>query len=459
MAVELLGIADVTDVIQKEGSETASISDVYSLLVRERQYRISDPNAQYNPFANGALFNVNSWRNGSVIESEATGVIRVSAINDVGFSYTEQGKETFITARDSFGVLKDWVVEELLLKSENSISQRYTMFAGQAAQFNGLISLNNSGSPLNITVGDIVSFNPDAVPRYQVTEVTAGTPTPSIRLDRPLEFSVPINAILRVMSPVVKTGPKAIKDALIAAGVVNIGPSFDVLNASDTLANLNLRLFTRTENKVKLTDHLTKILDMTDLFLTINEFDQIDIFRGLQWDGLTIPNEITGAERMLPIRIPFEKSKIYWAYDCAYDSAGKVAIKSATVTSTYLQRFAATDRWQPIPVSSAKPLDYTHLYANEASAGFFGARRILYNGVPRARFSTGLKPYPSGRPYQPYKLSLGNKFTLTMNLGGGRSLTREPAAIIGYTLDKNQQYYSNVLFELTNWIYPGLPII
>lgn len=458
MGVELLGVADVTAETRTEGNDTASLSDVYQLLVRERMYRISDPNAKYNPFANGALFNVNAWRNGEVRETDDAGVIRISAINDVGFNYPEQGKETFITARDSFGVLKDWVVEELLLKSENSIAQRYTMFAAQAAQFNGLIPLSNSGAPVNIAVGDIVSFNPDAVPRYQVVEVTAGTPTPSIRLDRPLEFAVPINTILRVMSPVVKTGAKALKDALIAAGVVNIGPSFDVLNASDALSNLNLRLFVRTENKVKLVEHLNKIMEMADLFLTIDENDTIDCFRGLQWDGLAIPNSITGDEMILPIKLAYEKTKLYWAYDCLYDNAGKVAIKSGVVTNNVLTRYAAVDRWQPITAASAKPLDYTHLYANITAAGFFGDRKISYNGVPRARLSTSMKQSPSGKPYQLYKLALGQKYKVTVNLGGGRQLLREPACVIGYTYDRQKQYYSSAILELTNWIYPGLPV-
>jgi len=229
-----------------------------------------------------------------------------------------------------------------------------------------------------------------------------------------------------------------------------------VLNTSDALANLNLRIFVRQENKIKLTDHLNKIMEMADLFLTVSATGQINCFRGLQYDGRPIVDRITSDEIMLPVNIAFDVSKLYYAYDCLYDSGGKVAVASGTVSSTLLQKYAAKSRWQPVSASDSSPLNYQYLYATQGAADFFGQRRITYNGYPRAQFTCALKQAYSGQPNRKYNLTLGTKLLVSVNLGPGRALTDEPATVVGYSYDKAEQSYSQVVLELTNWLYPNL---
>lgn len=458
MPLELLDVFDVSSQYTRDVEDSAAINDVFGLIVKERVYKINDSQNDFNPFAPGSPFS-GVWRNGRIKETDKNAqIIYDAAINDVSFSWSEKGKQTEVYARDAFGVLKEWVVEELALKSEIGMADFYVSAAGRPQQFNGSFTLSATGTPPDIAVGDIVSFNPSIVPRYSVVSVTGSGPTTTIQLDRPLEFDVANNAVLRVMSPTVKTGAAAIRDALFAAGVTKLGASFATLDGQDASAGLRLRLFIRKENKVKLTDHLQKILEMADLFLTVDRFGQVDVFRGLQFDGLPIFEEITNREIVFPVTIKYDRKQLYFAYDALYYSGGKVNVTSGQVSSDLLSQFAARDRWQPVNAQSEKPLDYQYLYESQAAGDFFGNRKISYNGRPRAQVTCALKQSPSGKPDELYNLSIGRKFLLTIDFGGGRALTRQPATVIAYSYDRSKQFYPQVTFELTNFLYPELAV-
>ncbi|MBK7363010.1 MAG: hypothetical protein IPJ01_12000, partial [Micavibrio sp.] len=205
MPLEVLGF-DVSTKYRADITDSASLSDVFGLLVRERLYSIADARSELNPFAAGSVFD-SVWRNGRIFETDKYGgTVYDAAINDVGFKYDNAGRTTNVNARDSFGILKEWVVEELLLKSETGLADFYVAAANRAAGFSGNFTLNDTGTPPNIARGDIVSFNPDIVPRYQVVNPPPGAPSTGMTLDRPLEYSVTSGAVVRVMSPVVKSG-------------------------------------------------------------------------------------------------------------------------------------------------------------------------------------------------------------------------------------------------------------
>lgn len=449
---------DVSSKYRADITDSASLSDVFGLLVRERLYSIADARSELNPFAAGSVFD-SVWRNGRIFETDKYGgTVYDAAINDVGFKYDTTGRSTNVNARDSFGILKEWVVEELLLKSEVGAANFYVSAANRAAGFSGNFTLNDTGTPPNIAQGDIVSFNPNIVPRYQVVNIPPGSPSTGMTLDRSLEFAVTSGSVVRVMSPVVKSGPAAIRDALRAAGVQKIGASFDALDALDVAASRLLWIFVRRENKIKLTEHINKILDMCDLFLTVDASGQIDIFRGLQYDGTAIFDELTDSELILPLEIKYEKTKLYYGYDGLVNNAGRVQIASGVVSSDLLAQFAARDRWQPVNAASASPQDYQYLYANTASANFFGQRRISYNGRPRARLTCACKQSYSGKPSQLLNLTVGKRVLLTVGFGFGKEITREPAAVVSYTYDREKQYYSQVTFELTNKLFPELAV-
>lgn len=457
MRLEVVG-RSVGDDYSFEGQESAAFSDIFGFISKQKTLSLTDVRSQFNPFAKNSFLATRNWRNGKITEYADDGkAVFEGAISDAGYFFSRATRQTRIVARDNLGVLKDATVEELLLKSENSITQQYSVQTSRAAQYSGSITLNNSGSPLNIEVGDIISFNPAAVPRYLVTTVAAGTPTPSVVLDRPLEAAITSGDILRVMAPAEDTGASLLKRAFIAAGLGDrLDRSFDALDIADSVADLTLRVFIRNENKMKLSDYLVKVMEMTDMFVTVTAGNMLSVRRGLQWSGGNIRRAVTDFEIIPDVDISNNSSKLFWAYDCFYNLDGTIAKASGTVSAAVLDRWAANARWQPVSAGGSSARDYQLLYANVTSANFFGNRKILYNGHPRPNFKCKLSRHPAGFPKRPYNLTLGTEVKITHNMGGGRSLVNEPAAVIQFVFDRVNQIYTDVVFELTNYYYPNL---
>lgn len=454
--IRLLENYDIANATQT-GDDTAILDNLFGFVAREKQIQFPDAKAEYNPFAENSVFRSNNWRNGAAVINDRFGATEFfGAINDISYTSSKEGRIVSVNAREQFATLLQWIVEELELISDSTTAYQYSLDGAHAVGATSL-TLNDTGSPAVITVGSFISFGLFNVPRYQVTEVTAGSPTPSIKIDRGLEFAVSSTTVLRVMEPVVKSGPEAIRDALFAAGLgAYVGSSFDALGSDDRTDDNLLRLFVRYENKVTLSDHLKKICDMSDLYITTNKNGVINAVRGRQYDGYVIDLEVTDSELVGDVSIAYDKSQIYYAYDALYNSGGQVKISTDQVSAATLSRWAAKDRWQPVSAQSASADAYQYLYNNETSAAFFGARKIAYNGVPRARLSAACKTYPTGNQRSPYNLSIGTKVLVTHNLGGGKTLYREPAIVTKITLDKLRSLYTLVEFELTNWIYPNL---
>lgn len=451
MPVTLLNTTEAGQYSRIRGEDSASLSSVYDLIVRERQYELSDPRARFNPLSARGLFYGLNWENGPIEETSDTGaVLYIGAINTVGHEITSNGRKTIIGARDQFGVLIDWTVEDADLISFAASTKKYTLSSSYAAGVTTALSLSTSGGPSDIPVGAYVSFGLNIVPRYQVQSVTGAGPTTAVTLDRALEIGVTSGDVLRVIGPVVKTGAKAIKDALTAAGLADkIGYSFDRINAADSAAGYNLRVFARQESKTKLSDHINKIMGLTDLYLTVDpDTGIINCFRGFQYDGTTIFDSINPADMVPTITTTFDKSQFYYAYDSLYYDGGGISIQSGSVSSR------AKKRWQPIPSASNKAIDYDVVYASSTAAVFFGLRKITYYSVPRVRIRMGLKRAKSGYPRQMFNITLGKRFLLTMRLGGGERLESQPAIVTAYSFNRERQTYSNVELELTNWINP-----
>lgn len=459
MSLTILG-QQVTSDYLFEGTESASMNDVFGYIAKQRVVKISDNKAEWNPFAANSRLGRTNWRNGEFTDYDESGrVIFGGAINDAGYQFTRGGRVTQIAARDNLGMLKDDLVEELTLKSENSLSTQYTVQGNHASLYASTINLNNAGGPVDIAVGDIVSFNPNSVPRYQVITVDGSSPTGQITLDRPLEFAVTAGTVLRVMSPKTATGPELLRRAFIAAGVADrLDNTFLALDLADTLAGLNLRVFVRLEDKMKLSEYLAKVMELTDLILTVTPDNQISVRRGMQYDGGRITAQVTDSELIHDITMEHDTSRLYWAYDCLYYNAGQVAIKSREVNSIVLSRWAATQRWQPITGSKDSPRDYQFLYATEACAQFFGDRILDYYGHARPVLKCKLARNPDGYPGRPYRLTLGSQVLITHSFGGGRGLVNEPASVKQFVFDRATQVYTDVLFELTNRYYPQLPV-
>lgn len=442
------------------GEDTAMLDNLLGFVAREKQIQFPDPRAQYNPWAENSVFRQNTWRNGKALITDKFGNTEFfGAINDISYKSSKDGRMISVNTREQFATLLGWYVEELNLVSDATTAYQYSVSGDHAAGDN-TITLDDTGSPAVITVGSFLSFGLFNVPRYQITAVTAGSPTPSITIDRGLEYAVTGATVLRVMEPVSKTGPEAIKDALIAAGLSSfIGQSFDLLNIIDLGLSNTLRLFIRYENKVSLGDHIRKVCDMCDLYITTNKNGIINVVRGKQYDGYAIDTEVTDSELIADsVSIAYDKSGMFYAYDTLYNTGGQVQVTSDQVSATILARWAAKERWQPVPAQGNTVDGYPYLYDNVTAAAYFGDRKIAYNGVPRARLTASCKAYQSGDLRSRFNFTIGRKLLVTHKLGGGKHLYKEPAIVTKVADGNARNIYSNIEFELTNWLYPNLSV-
>ena len=453
--IELLNRYDITDRTRKQGSDSAYMSDVMGLLTREKQYSISDGESIYNPFAAASRIQRNTWRNGDIYETENGQGVFLGAINDVGFESTERGRATVVSAREPFANLLDFIIEEGTLISDITIADQYTVSVG-AAQATTL-TLTNVSSPADIETGDIISFGNYNVPRYAVISAS-GTPTTSITIDRPLERGV-VGAIVRVFRPTTITGPAALKNAFEAAGMSQyIGGSFDTLDTSDTNNQFLIRLFVRIESKIKLSDHIKKIMEMTDLYLTVSPTGIINCFRGMGYDGSTIRKAITTSEVISTCNLNFERQNLFAGYDCLFVSSTNTDVSSGDASSTVVAQWGSKERWQPIDDKGQSITAYSYLYANAHAATYFGTRKLDYNSAPRTRVKMKCKRSPSGTQTL-YNFVLGDQVEFTYDMGGGKSLTSEPARVVGYAYNRDQQYYEDLVLELNTFQDTAIAVI
>lgn len=453
--IELLNRYDITDRARKQSSDSAYLSDVMGLLTREKQYEISDSESIYNPFAANSRIGRNTWRNGDIYETENGQGVFLGAINDVGFESTERGRSTIVTAREPFANLLEWTIEEGTLISDGTLADYYLVSAGAAQATT--ITLTDTGTPGALQVGDVISFGNYNVPRYAVTSAT-GSPSTSITIDRPLERAV-TSAIVRVIRPVTISGSAALKSAFQGAGLSQyIGGSFDTLDTYDTENQFLLRVFVRVESKVKLSDHIKKIMEMTDLYLTVSPTGIINCFRGLGYDGSTIRKSITTSEVISPCSMSFERQNLFAGYDCLFVSSTNTDVNSGDTLAASIAQWGSKERWQPIDDKGQSITAYNYLYSNQRAAEYFGTRKINYNGVMRTRVKMRCKRSPSGTQSL-YNFTLGDQVKLTYDMGGGKSLTDEPARVVGYSYDRDQQYYEDLVLELNTWVDETSPIV
>ena len=454
--IELLNRYDITDRTRTQESDSAYLSDVMGLLTREKRYEISDGESIYNPFATNSRIGRNTWRNQDIYETADNGQgVFLGAINDVGFESTERGRTTIVNAREPFATLLDDTCEEGSLISDTTLADQYTVSVG-AAQATTL-TLTSVSTPADIQTGDIISFGNYNVPRYAVISAS-GSPSTSITIDRPLERGA-VGAIVRVIRPATISGPKALKNAFEAAGLGNyLGGSFDTLDTDDITNQFLLRVFVRIESKIKLADHIKKIMELTDLYFTVSPSGIVNIFRGLGYNNTTIRKAITTSEVISPCVITLERQNLFAGYDGLFVSSTNTDVQSGDANSAYIAQWNSKERWQPIDDHGQSITAYSYLYASARSAEYFGQRKIDYNGAMRTRLKMRCKRAPSGTQTL-YNFTLGDQVSLTYDMGGGKSFTAEPAIVVGYSYNREEQYYEDLVLELNTWTNETLPII
>jgi hypothetical protein len=444
------------DRVTVEGEDSSSLSDIFGRLVRERRFSVSDPDGVVGNYSDFGILRA-GYRNVEITETNTHGdTVFVGVINDAGYFRNREGARlSVITAREPFGNLIDWYVETGTLISGSGLASYYTTDAS-AIKGQTQIILTATGTPAIIPAGSYISFGNFSVPRYYVIE-SNGTPTQNIVLDRALEVNAP-SQIVRCITPIERTVAAEIRATLEAAGLTTkIGDTFRTLDVSDTAAGYLGWFSVRQESKRKLSEYVTKLLEMFDCYLTVSDSGAIDIYRGLAFDYQRPSFTITDKEIVGDVKIQNDKSRLFWAYDCLYKDADTIGVNSGTVTPATLAAYAASQRFQPIPARSSSINDYTELYANSATATYFGERVMNYYSVPRARLTCGVKPAISGNPSKKINLTLGTRVTVQHKISNRQTLN-EPAIVVAATFDRKERYYTSVTFELCNFLYPGLSV-
>lgn len=451
---------DVTAHIAPVTSDSANYSDVFGLIAKQREYVLNDPDGRYHPFAPRGYFNRYPWRAMSIRETDENGAIVFDGqIFDI--EPKDDGKKRTITlmCRDPLGVKLDWYVDLCDLETYDGWQTAGATLLGSTTVTLSAIS----GSPTDIVVNSVVSFNPEYTPSYLVTAVDTGTDT--ITLDRGLAEALPANTAVNVAVPTLETPAAAIKRALTAAGIGDrVDASFDQIDTIDTTASRYFWFFVQPQNKIKLKAFIEQVQEMGDIYISVSPTGVVYARRGLAHDGVTIRKTIESSELIAPMTGPRpDTTRLIYGYDVLYPIpatsvqingiavpfTGEVRKSSNTVDAATLEDSAPTDIWAPVSLGSSDLREYTILYWNETTALYFAERRLSYFGVARPRIKVGLKRAKSGQPANRYSIALFDDFDLSFPIARGQDVTSQNGVVMGYGYNAQNMRYDFVEFELS----------
>ena len=455
--IVLNDILDITRDVVRVNDDNASWSDIFGLIAKKRDYTIKDPVGRYSPFIAKGYFNRNPWRAMPIRETDENGrTVFDGQIYDVKAMDDGRRRAVVISCRDPLGVKLDWPVNMCDLTTFGGWKvDAYTAAGSSTVSLSAI-----SGSPADIPVNAIVSFNDDYSPSYRVTAVDTGTDT--ITLDRVLAEEITGDTPVNVAVPTLETAAGAIKRALESAGIGSrIDASFSILDLSDAANNRKLWFFIRPENKVKLRDFIARVMEMGDIYISVPANGVISARRGLKTDGERNLRRITGSEFIAPMTGPYyDTTRLIYAYDVVYTVpsvqlstgaalSGNARKISNQVSGDSLSEYAATDVWRPVPLESSDIREYTILYSSESCARYFAERRLAYFGVPRVRIKCAMKRAESGKPDKRFSLALFDDFSVSYPVTTGIDSTDMNAVVVAYTYNFEQRKYSDVELELT----------
>lgn len=454
MSVRLFDLVDITNKVKNVGRTRAALNDVVGLLSDQRTYQVADNDGTLSAFTpNGQLF-VNQWRNQIITETDEDNPSipkYTGSIYSVERTIDDSGYTSVIQARSPLAIVLQFVVEE------NDIST-YSGYTVNGAQSIGSQTVALTGGTNAVPVGTQVTFTQEIVPRYEVKAAT-GSPTTSITLDRPLETDVADAVTARFSAPVEKTAARAVYDALNTAGVPaeNLGNSFFAIDSARTTANQLIRLHVRIEDKVQTSQHIAKLLELGDLYLSTDVNGIINIREGLAFDGINPGQTLTENEIAAPVRTAYDVTRLLEGYDCLYynPTDSVVQIASGDVDQFYIDQWANQGRFQPIAAESKLPIDYRYLYNNAATADFYGQQILNYFQVPRITVEAIIKGYRDNNPNDKLQFSLVEDYNISFPISTNNNVAFEPATVVAFEFDEGSQL-SRVKFQLTNAPLPGL---
>lgn len=456
-------ILDITSDVVRVESDDAAWSDIFGLIAKKRDYVIKDPNGRYNPFAPRGYLNRNTWRAMSLRETDEYGAtIFDGQIYDVKANDDGKKRTLVLSCRDPLGVKLDIPVNMCDLETFDGWKvDAYTPAGSSIVALSAI-----SGSPADIPVNSVVSFNDDYSPSYKVTAVDTGTDT--ITLDRPLVEELTGDTPVNVAVPTLETPTGALKRALTTAGIAGrLDASFSIIDLSDAANNRKLWFYIRPEHKVKLRDFIAQVMEFGDIYISVAQNGIISARRGLRYDGQRNLRRITGAEFIAPMEGPhYDTSRLIYAYDVVFTVpsamistgaalTGDARVISNEVTAETLAEWAATDVWKPVTPTSSDIREYTILYASESCARYFAERRLQYFGVPRPRIKAPMKRAESGRPDKKYSINLFDDFSVSYPVAKGINSDQLNAVVVSYNYNFDARKYDYVELELTGGAEPN----
>ena len=457
-------ILDITRDVVRVKSDDAAWSDIFGLIAKKRDYVIKDPNGRYNPFAPRGYLNHNTWRAMSLRETDEYGAtIFDGQIYDVKANDDGKKRTLVLSCRDPLGVKLDIPVNMCDLETFDGWKvDAYTPAGSSTVALSAI-----SGSPADIPVNSVVSFNDDYSPSYKVTAVDTGTDT--ITLDRELVEELTGDTPVNVAVPTLETPTGALKRALTTAGIAGrLDASFSIIDLSDAANNRKLWFYIRPEHKVKLRDFIAQVMEFGDIYISVAQNGIVSARRGLRSDSQRNLRRITGAEFIAPMEGPhYDTSRLIYAYDVVFTVPSSLISTGAAltgdarkisneVTAETLAEYAATDVWRmPQTQASSDIREYTILYASESCARYFAERRLQYFGVPRPRIKAPMKRAQSGRHDKKYSINLFDDFSVSYPVAKGVNSDQLNAVVVSYNYNFDARKYDYVELELTGGAEPN----
>jgi hypothetical protein len=450
MSIKLFEV-DVTDKALPQGSDSAQAT-LDQVLARAINYDLADSPGEYSPFtASGYLANLN-WRDEDIVESNAVGGRNFAGqIKNASTVYDQSGFKTRISAVDNVAAFLDSTV----IIGTASIASSHSNSSIGADHITIL-------KPSTVAQNDIFHANGAIIPQYRIVKVEDNGSHYKLYTDRPLERAVTSNPNnIALISAKQETISQLIYEALLTVipDTNKFGTSFSYFNTLDS--SKTVTAFYAIADGVMYRDYINMLLTLGAFTIKITDAGVIDIERNRNWDQTTISDQFTPDEIMAPYQVSFDNTATFYAFQVPYlhDNSGISEVRTSqfqydpvgTIVSAYKNKAV----FSPLPISSGDIAQYNIIFSNATSADYFITVYKDQYTYPRVTVQASAKAFPTGQPANPFEVSIGQRFLVSIPLAINDNFVQEPAVVTAYTIQRDTQLLQSVTLMLTNQIYPN----
>lgn len=431
--------------ILPSGKDTSSQSIFFGQITKEKRFRISDPTNEYNPFVPGSVLSGYPWKNAKVEEQDDDGnLIWRGQIRDIQYDLTQNQSIVTIIGVETLAILLGINVESLTKKTwvlgDNiGIGYNTVPVSGHAEIIEELATcyFDNGSGKLEI------------YPRYAIIEQQDdGSKTTQITLDRGVQKYRASGSLIVIGTPRLRTAAEEIKETLdTALPGIQWGSNVASIISEDDEASRFIWINVRDEDKTSLSNHIAELTKISGLQILRYASGVIDIIRGWGWSGQDSLTVITDNEIQNPLHMFYDEQNLILGYQCFYKS-GKHVINEIKLTSEFIiSQSGAKEYWTPIQGSQNNPFDYRYLFGSQATAQYYGDRRLAYYQYKKIVFSGSVSStvYNS---IEPYNLELGQEAKITLEINNEISLENTPCIIKAVNYNPDTKKYTSVTFEV-----------